>query len=57
MLMHEYDKSDLFMIPGFCNSIKHDDDKVVMVHTVEVYGGVYSTQWLNGRSSIAFTYV
>ncbi|XP_022295860.2 universal stress protein in QAH/OAS sulfhydrylase 3'region-like [Crassostrea virginica] len=31
----------------FCNSIKHDDDKVVMVHTVEVYGGVYSTQWLN----------
>uniref|UniRef100_K1QR27 UspA domain-containing protein n=1 Tax=Magallana gigas TaxID=29159 RepID=K1QR27_MAGGI len=32
----------------FCNSIKHDNDKVVMVYAVEVYGGIYSTQWLNG---------
>ncbi|XP_052677759.1 universal stress protein YxiE-like [Crassostrea angulata] len=31
----------------FCNSIKHDNDKVVMVYAVEVYGGIYSTQWLN----------
>lgn len=39
----------LFCLVGFCNSLKRDNDKVVMVYAVEVYGGIYSTQWLNGR--------
>lgn len=38
----------LFCLVGFCNSLKRDNDKVVMVYAVEVYGGIYSTQWLNG---------
>ncbi|XP_062578739.1 universal stress protein in QAH/OAS sulfhydrylase 3'region-like [Saccostrea cucullata] len=31
----------------FCKSMKHDNDKVVMVYSVELYGDVYSTQWLS----------
>lgn len=47
----------LFSFVGFCNSIKHDNDKVVMVYAVEVYGGIYSTQWLNGKLVSAYMYM
>lgn len=33
---------------GFCKALKRDDDKVVMVYSVEIYDAMYSAQWFNG---------
>lgn len=31
----------------FCKALKRDDDKVVMVYSVEIYDAMYSAQWFN----------
>lgn len=38
----------IHFFPGFCKALKRDDDKVVMVYSVEIYDAMYSAQWFNG---------
>lgn len=41
---------------GFCKALKRDDDKVVMVYSVEIYDAMYSAQWFNGMEIYASKY-
>lgn len=41
---------------GFCKALKRDDDKVVMVYSVEIYDAMYSAQWFNGMEIYAYKY-
>lgn len=41
---------------GFCKALKRDDDKVVMVYSVEIYDAMYSAQWFNGMEINASKY-
>lgn len=41
---------------GFCKALKRDDDKVVMVYSVEIYDAMYSAQWFNGMEINAAKY-
>lgn len=46
----------LYFFSGFCKALKRDDDKVVMVYSVEIYDAMYSAQWFNGMEINASKY-